>query len=435
LTPSIITPEKLRDLKNRFEIVGNSPLLNRGLEVAMKVAPTDMTVLILGESGVGKENFSKIVHHLSRRKHNGFIAINCGAIPEGTIDSELFGHEKGSFTSAHDTRKGYFETVDGGTIFLDEIGELPLETQSRLLRVLESGEFLKVGSSKVQKTDVRVVAATNKDLLELSQKGKFREDLYYRLSTVSVKIPALRERKEDILFLFAKFASDVADKYRVPPLELTPEALAVLQNFPWPGNIRQLKNFVEQLSVLETERTLTAETVQRYLPDLPTSQIAYTGAGENQNQQSGYGSQFERELLYKFLFDIKHDIADLKSAMFELAKTSSPGASAAANSPVVNQGTRYLAAPSFNNPEPQIYQAQPNIVTPRYEEEAYVLHDVEHINGNAEPETLSLQHKEKEMIQKALAKHNGKRKGAAQELGISERTLYRKIKEYNLEEA
>ncbi|RZK06784.1 MAG: sigma-54-dependent Fis family transcriptional regulator [Flavobacterium sp.] len=432
-----MSPEKLRDLKNRFEIVGNSPLLNRGLEVAMKVAPTDMTVLILGESGVGKENFSKIVHHLSKRKHNGFIAINCGAIPEGTIDSELFGHEKGSFTSAHDTRKGYFETVDGGTIFLDEIGELPLETQSRLLRVLESGEFLKVGSSKVQKTDVRVVAATNKDLLELSQKGKFREDLYYRLSTVSVKIPALRERKEDIMFLFAKFASDVADKYRVPPLELTPEALAVLQNFPWPGNIRQLKNFVEQLSVLETERTLTAETVQRYLPDIPTSQIAYTGPTGNQDQQQGFGNQYERELLYKFLFDIRRDIADLKTAMFELAKTTNPAQAATTHSPAVNPQTRYLAAPTYNNPEPQIYHAQPNIVQPRYEEETYVLHDVEHINGNghSEPETLSLQHKEKEMIQKALAKHNGKRKGAAQELGISERTLYRKIKEYNLEEA
>ncbi len=435
MTPSIISPEKLRDLKNRFEIVGNSPLLNRGLEVAMKVAPTDMTVLILGESGVGKENFSKIVHHLSKRKHNGFIAINCGAIPEGTIDSELFGHEKGSFTSAHDTRKGYFETVDGGTIFLDEIGELPLETQSRLLRVLESGEFLKVGSSKVQKTDVRVVAATNKDLLELSQKGKFREDLYYRLSTVSVKIPALRERKEDIMFLFAKFASDVADKYRVPPLELTPEALAVLQNFPWPGNIRQLKNFVEQLSVLETDRTLTAETVQRYLPDVPTSQIAYTGPADNQNQQQGFGNQYERELLYKFLFDIRRDIADLKTAMFELAKTPAAAQATQANAPAVNPGTRYLAAPNYTTPEPQIYHTQPNIVQPRYEEEAYVLHDVEHINGNTEPETLSLQHKEKEMIQKALAKHNGKRKGAAQELGISERTLYRKIKEYNLEEA
>ncbi|MGZ5304573.1 MAG: sigma-54 interaction domain-containing protein [Bacteroidia bacterium] len=428
-----MSPEKLRELKNRFEIVGNSPLLNRGLEVAMKVAPTDMTVLILGESGVGKENFSKIVHHLSKRKHNGFIAINCGAIPEGTIDSELFGHEKGSFTSAHDTRKGYFETVDGGTIFLDEIGELPLETQSRLLRVLESGEFLKVGSSKVQKTDVRVVAATNKDLLELSQKGKFREDLYYRLSTVSVKIPSLRERKEDILFLFAKFASDVADKYRVPPLELTPEALAVLQNFPWPGNIRQLKNFVEQLSVLETDRTLTAETVQRYLPEIPTHQIAYTGTGESQNQQN-YGSQFERELLYKFLFDIKHDIADLKNAMYELAKTSNPAQAPQQNSPVVNPGTRYLAAPNYTNPEPQMYHP-PITSAPKYQEETYDLHVVEHVNGNAEPETLSLQHKEKEMIQKALAKHNGKRKGAAQELGISERTLYRKIKEYNLEEA
>lgn len=433
MTPSIITPEKLRELKNRFEIVGNSPLLNRGLEVAMKVAPTDMTVLILGESGVGKENFSKIVHHLSKRKHNGFIAINCGAIPEGTIDSELFGHEKGSFTSAHDTRKGYFETVDGGTIFLDEIGELPLETQSRLLRVLESGEFLKVGSSKVQKTDVRVVAATNKDLLELSQKGKFREDLYYRLSTVSVKIPALRERKEDIMFLFAKFASDVADKYRVPPLELTPEALAVLQNFPWPGNIRQLKNFVEQLSVLETERTLTADTVQRYLPDVPTSQIAYTGTGES--SQQSFGNQYERELLYKFLFDIKRDIADLKTAMFELAKTSNPAQATAQSAPVVNPATRYLSAPGYNVPsEPQIYHA-PAPMPSKYTEETYDLHDVEHINGNNEPETLSLQHKEKEMIQKALAKHNGKRKGAAQELGISERTLYRKIKEYNLEEA
>lgn len=426
----MITTQKLQEIKNRFGIVGNSPLLNRALEIAVKVAPTDMTVLVNGESGVGKENFSKIIHSLSKRKHNNFIAINCGAIPEGTIDSELFGHEKGAFTSAHDTRKGYFETVDGGTIFLDEIGELPLETQSRLLRVLESGEFLKVGSSKVQKTDVRVVAATNKDLLALTQKNKFREDLYYRLSTVTIKIPPLRERKEDIPFLFAKFASDVSDKYRVPPLELKPDAMQLIQNFSWPGNIRQLKNVVEQISILETERELDAACVEKYLPDVPGSFLTHSGDGQG-SQGSGF---HERELLYKFLFDIKRDVSELRNTIVELIKNLN------SHSPVT----------------PPSVSGQPRLLSPNYEAETTITNNTTYtpivtevpFNGNNEEEAvqfgeviednqdenLSLITKEKELIEKALAKHHGKRKLAAQELGISERTLYRKIKEYDLEE-
>lgn len=425
----MITAQKLQEIKNRFGIVGNSPLLNRAMEIAIKVAPTDMTVLVNGESGVGKENFSKIIHSLSKRKHNNFIAINCGAIPEGTIDSELFGHEKGAFTSAHDTRKGYFETVDGGTIFLDEIGELPLETQSRLLRVLESGEFLKVGSSKVQKTDVRVVAATNKDLLTLTQKNKFREDLYYRLSTVTIKIPPLRERKEDVPFLFAKFASDVSDKYRVPPLELKPDAMQLIQNFSWPGNIRQLKNIVEQVSILETDRELDAACMEKYLPDVPSSFLAPAGDGHG-SHSSGF---HERELLYKFLFDIKRDVSELRNTIVELIKNLNT------HSPVT----------------PPSVSGQPRLLSSNYDSELTTVNNTytpivreDHFNGNgdeeavqfgevieeSQDENLSLITKEKELIEKALAKHNGKRKMAAQELGISERTLYRKIKEYDLEE-
>lgn len=431
---TIVPSTKLQEIKNRFEIVGNSPLLHRGLEVAIKVAPTDMNVLILGESGVGKENFSKIIHHLSKRKHNGFIAINCGAIPAGTIDSELFGHEKGSFTSAHDTRKGYFETVDGGTIFLDEIGELPLETQSRLLRVLESGEFLKVGSSKVQKTDVRVIAATNRDLLEQTQKGRFREDLYYRLSTVTIKIPPLRERKEDIPFLFAKFASDIADKYRVPPMELTPDGMARLMEFPWPGNIRQLKNFVEQVSILEAERALDAAAVEKYLPDVPSGGLTFTGMSDG---PAGFGAFSERELMYKFLFDIKRDVSELRNAMYELARTMG------GNAPVVPQtdprflvpaaGATYSPTPAYpTHPEPTVYRPESPYVRPFSHEPETVDTDA-HPHDEAE-ENLSLQSSERELIRKALQRHNGKRKSAAQELGISERTLYRKIKEYGLEE-
>lgn len=429
---SITSPNKIQEIKNRFEIVGNSPLLHRGLEVAMKVAPTDMNVLILGESGVGKENFSKIIHQMSKRKHNGFIAINCGAIPAGTIDSELFGHEKGSFTSAHDTRKGYFETVDGGTIFLDEIGELPLETQSRLLRVLESGEFLKVGSSKVQKTDVRVIAATNRDLLEQTRNGKFREDLYYRLSTVTIKIPPLRERKEDIPFLFAKFASDIADKYRVPPIDVTPDGITRLVEFPWPGNIRQLKNFVEQISILETDRTLNAAAIEKYLPDVPTGGLTFNGTAGDGSAFSGFS---ERELMYKFLFDIKRDLSDVRTAIFELARTLG------GNAPVMPQTDPRFLVPAAGSYAPATpYSPEPPVYRPEAPAYAHPIHhEPETVDTYAHPheeadENLSLINSERDLIRKALQRHGGKRKSAATELGISERTLYRKIKEYGLEE-
>lgn len=404
-------------------MVGNAPLLNRALEIAVKVAPTDMGVLVLGESGVGKENFSKVIHSLSRRKHNGFIAINCGAIPAGTIDSELFGHEKGSFTSAVETRKGYFETVDGGTIFLDEIGEMPLETQSRLLRVLESGEFLKVGSSKVQKTDVRVIAATNKDLFDQAQKGKFREDLYYRLSTVTIKIPPLRERPEDIPFLFAKFASDISDKYRVPPLELTPDALHRIQTFPWPGNIRQLKNFVEQLSILETERLLNRETVEKYLPEVPVTSLTTTALSESFNTASGF---HEREILYKFLIDIKQDVSDLRKSVYELMKVLNANAQATSGQPIT-VNTKLLAPMSAEPVAPPVYPATGYSHTEDHDS-VYLMPE------ETRDEPVSLHQKEKELIKKSLLRHHGKRKTAASELGISERTLYRKIKEYNLED-
>lgn len=417
----MLTPDKLQEIKNRFEMVGNSPLLNRALEIAIKVAPTDMTVLIQGESGVGKENFSKVIHSLSRRKHNGFIAINCGAIPAGTIDSELFGHEKGSFTSAVDTRKGYFETVDGGTIFLDEIGEMPLETQSRLLRVLESGEFLKVGSSKVQKTDVRVVAATNRDLFDQAQKGKFREDLYYRLSTVTIKIPPLRERQEDIPYLFAKFASDISDKYRVPPLELTPDALLRIQQFPWPGNIRQLKNFVEQLSILETERLLSSGTIEKYLPEVPVTSLAPTGITESYSNNNGF---HEREILYKFLIDIKQDVSELRKSIVDLVKNIN--IQQPASSPIA-VNTKLLG-PVHTEPAATVYPATQFHQPDEHVADAVIMHE------DLRDEPVSLHQKEKELIKKSLVRHHGKRKSAAQELGISERTLYRKIKEYNLED-
>jgi DNA-binding NtrC family response regulator len=422
----MIATDKLQEIKNRFEIVGNSTLLNRALEVAIKVSPTDMNVLILGESGVGKENISKIIHHLSRRKHNGFIAINCGAIPAGTIDSELFGHEKGSFTSAHEARKGYFETVDGGTIFLDEIGELPLETQSRLLRVLESGEFFKVGSSKVQKTDVRVIAATNKDLLELTQKNKFREDLYYRLSTVTIKIPPLRERVADIEVLFNKFASDIGDKYHVPPVELDHNAMEMVKAFNWPGNIRQLKNFVEQISILETERILHADILEKYIPQTPstTTSLAMNMDGNT------FGGYQEREIMYKFLFDIKRDVSDLRNSIYELVKNINKNGNAIGDQ--ISPGTRLLAQ-SSDSGATQIYNAEPKY-TPSYPRNNEIIEEGVVVDHAPTEEHLSLQDNEKEMIQKALHKHQGKRKIAAQELGISERTLYRKIKEYNLDE-
>jgi transcriptional regulator with PAS, ATPase and Fis domain len=415
----MISQQQIQDIKNRFEIVGNSVYLNRAIEKAIKVAPTDISVLITGESGVGKEAFSKIIHHISRRKHGPFIAINCAAIPEGTIDSELFGHEKGSFTSAYEARKGYFETVNGGSIFLDEISELPLETQSRLLRVLESGEFIKVGSSKVQKTDVRIIAASNKDLLDLTQKNKFREDLYYRLTTVMINIPPLRKRKEDIVYLFAKFANDFADKYKSPPIELTPEALENLQNHYWQGNIRQLKNVVEQISILETERVITGDMILNALPETVSKELIPI-----ENSRSNNEGFHERELIYKFLFDIKKDLSDLKAMMYQMAQHSDGKSSAMQDDEF--SGQKLLKSGS-------IFSEQ-TITTPTFEanQNPNVYFD-EHTEIKDLPENLSLQEKEKEMIKEALLKHKGRRKPAAKELGISERTLYRKIKEYELE--
>lgn len=415
----------VQDIKQRFEIIGNSPLLNIALETAIKVAPTDISVLINGESGVGKEAFSKIIHALSNRKHGNFIAVNCGAIPEGTIDSELFGHEKGSFTGAHDTRKGYFETVNGGTIFLDEVGELPLETQARLLRVLESGEFIKVGSSKTQKTDVRVVAATNKDLLEQASRGKFREDLYYRLSTVPIKVPPLRERKEDIHILFRKFAADFSEKYRSKIVTLEPDAAQMMMNYSWPGNIRQLKNIAEQLSVLDEDKIVNAGELQRVLPAERQSLPMLMGAQADQGMS-------ERDIFYKVLFDMKKDVNDLKSIVFGMIQGGTPSENI--NPMVNNMNMMQQQMDNLNTvvtPQPNYYQPQPSQVlpinTPSTGNQIIELKDA------VMPESLSIEDKEIELIKKALNKYNGRRKKAAQELGISERTLYRKIKQYDLE--
>lgn len=408
----------LQDIKQRFEIIGNSQLLNIALETAVKVAATDITVLIHGESGVGKEAFSKIIHALSNRKHGPFIAVNCGAIPEGTIDSELFGHEKGSFTGAHETRKGYFETVSGGTIFLDEIGELPLETQSRLLRILESGEFIKVGSSKVQKTDVRIVAATNKDLMDLSFKGKFREDLYYRLSTVPIKVPALRERKEDIHILFRKFSADFAEKYRSKPVMLENDALIMLQNYTWPGNIRQLKNIAEQLSVLDEDKIVNGLELSRVLPPEKPGLPMLVGSHAPEQQFS------ERDIFYKVLYDLRKDLSDLKSIVFDLMQGNNQGISVEDRKSFVNNFVREEQAAPVNT-------TFVNIPTNPVPSSNNQIIDI--TEAQTESESLSLEDKEIELIRKSLRKHNGKRKKAAQELGISERTLYRKIKQYDLE--
>lgn len=407
----------IQDIKQRFEIIGNSPLLNIALETAVKVAPTDISVLINGESGVGKEAFSKIIHALSNRKHGPFIAVNCGAIPEGTIDSELFGHEKGSFTGAHDTRKGYFETVSGGTIFLDEVGELPLETQARLLRVLESGEFIKVGSSKVQKTDVRVVAATNKDLLDLAAAGKFREDLYYRLSTVPIKVPPLRERKEDIHLLFRKFAADFAEKYKSKPLVIEPEALQLLVNYRWPGNIRQLKNIAEQLSVLDEDKTINPQELTRVLPPEKPGLPMLLG-----NTPADQGMS-ERDIFYKVLFDLRKDVMDLKGIVFDMMQG---GNAPAGINPASREQISHLLNEPFHQPatHPQVMPVSPVSNAPQV---------IEIPVAQPANESLSLEELELEMIKKALDKYNGRRKKAANELGISERTLYRKIKQYNLE--
>ncbi len=404
----------LQSVKQRFGIIGNSPGLNYALSVAIRVAATDLAVLIQGESGVGKEIFSKIIHQLGARKHNQFIAVNCGAIPEGTIDSELFGHEKGAFTGASDSRKGYFEFVNGGTIFLDEIGEMPLGTQARLLRVLESGEFIKVGSSKVLKTDVRVIAATNVDLLDSVERGRFREDLYYRMSTVPIKVPPLRERKDDIYILFRKFASDFAEKNGMPTIRLTPRANQVLTTYTWPGNIRELKNIAEQVSVLSQDNEIGHEELMRFIPDSHNSRLpAVPASAQGSN---GDGANFsERELLFKLFFDMKKDLNDLKKFVFDMSQGSVP-----AGSPVPG----HSISPEIHHENMQVAPvdpSQPIILEPDEIEEQEVVE-----------ESLSLADKEKELISKALDKHRGRRKAAAKDLGISERTLYRKIKEYEI---
>lgn len=410
----------VQDIKNRFGIIGNSPLLNRAIDVARQVAPTDISVLITGESGSGKEVFSHIIHSLSARKHGPFIAVNCGAIPEGTIDSELFGHEKGSFTGAHDARKGYFEVVDGGTIFLDEVAELPLGTQARLLRVLETGEYIRVGSSKVQKTNVRVVAATNKDVFDAVSAGKFREDLYYRLNTVPLKIPALRERKEDINLLFRKFIADFTDKYRSPSVQLDQSAQQVLMNYSWPGNVRQLKNIAEQIAVLEKDRNLSAEHLLNYIPAEAGSTLPMRVQSQNKEDFS------ERDILYKVLFDMKKDMMDLKKLVAEIIQNGGNTANIQSNPNLINQLYRDIEIPGGN----AITPAEPNpiiIHQPGSDKSFSMMDEAEEVE-----ESLSLVDKESDLIKKALKKHKGKRKLAAQELGISERTLYRKIKELEL---
>lgn len=414
---------EIQSVKQRFGIIGNSPLLNNAVRVAMQVAPTDMSVLITGESGVGKEIFSKIIHYLSPRKHGQFIAINCGSIPEGTIDSELFGHEKGSFTGAHEARKGYFEVTNGGTIFLDEIGEMPLGTQARLLRVLEYGEFIKVGSSKVQKTDVRVVAATNVNLMHNVEQGKFREDLYYRLSTVPIYVPPLRERGKDIELLFRKFATDFAEKYKVKPITLTEEAREILLKYRFPGNIRQLKNLVEQMSVLATDnKEITAEKLMEYLPretSLPAI-VPRTGNG-------AHDTMSERDLLYKVLFDMKKDVMELKKIVLELLTRSADAGQLLKENHNLFEGLHPAATPSPPPPDSRVLNLQPAV---QVHEEPIEIQDISHETAD---ETLSIEEKEKELIIRALRKNNNKRKYAARDLGISERTLYRKIKQYQLE--
>lgn len=410
-------------VKQRFGIIGNSPLLNHAIQVAVQVAGTDMTVLITGESGSGKESFSKIIHQLSKRKHGQFIAINCGAIPEGTIDSELFGHEKGSFTGAHEARKGYFEVTDGGTIFLDEIGEMPLGTQARLLRVLENGEFIRVGSSKIQKTDVRVVAATNVNLLQAVEKGKFREDLYYRLNTVPIYVPPLRERGSDILLLFRKFATDFSEKYRVKPVYLTDEASSLLLQFRFPGNIRQLKNIVEQISVLEIEREITRETLEKYLPSPQSSSIPAL-LREHDGRDTGFS---ERDLLYKVLFDMKKDMNELKKLVYEVLQNENYG-----HEVLKDHKDLFGNFSKEKHVEPNLNQ-QLLLEDGKDENDTIELEKVEDIPHETEDDSLSLEKKEKEMILKALRKNRNKRKYAAQDLGISERTLYRKIKQYEIE--
>jgi transcriptional regulator with PAS, ATPase and Fis domain len=415
-----ISDSEIQVVKQRFSIIGNSPLLNNAVSVAIQVAPTDMSVLITGESGSGKESFSKIIHHLSSRKHGQFIAINCGSIPEGTIDSELFGHEKGSFTGAHEARKGYFEVTNGGTIFLDEIGEMPLNTQARLLRVLENGEFLKVGSSKVLKTDVRVVAATNINLMKNVEEGKFREDLYYRLSTVPIYVPPLRERGKDIDLLFRKFASDFADKYKVKPIVLTEDAKEILLTYRFPGNIRQLKNLVEQISVLSSDnKDIDAEILQRYLPKETTLPALYRNSVADKDGLS------ERDILYKVLFDMKKDFNDLKKLVLETFPNQAKVSQLVKDHPELFDG--------IGTEQNGVSGEHVVLNLPSSQQSQQHGEDIHDISHETEDESLSIEKKEKELIIRALRKNNNKRKYAARDLGISERTLYRKIKQYDLE--
>ena len=417
---------EIQNVKLRFGIIGNSEGLNRAIDIAIQVAPTDLSVLITGESGVGKENFPQIIHQFSRRKHGQYIAVNCGAIPEGTIDSELFGHEKGAFTGAISDRKGYFAEADGGTIFLDEVGELPLSTQARLLRVLESGEYIKVGSSKVQKTDVRIVAATNVNLTEAISEGRFREDLYYRLNTVPIKIPPLRERAEDIALLFRKFASDFAEKCRMPAIQLTEDAKVLLLAYSWPGNVRQLKNITEQISIIETNRDITAEILRNYLPEQHVNSGLPALFGVKAN--TGKAFESEREILYQVLFDMRRDVTDLKklvnTLMAERGAQSVPTAPATTAVSYYQEPQRNLVA--------TVVPATPTIISAAKPAHP-VVDDIQDTEEVVEEATLSLDEVEKEMIRKALDRHHGKRKNAAKDLNISERTLYRKIKEYGLD--
>ena len=418
----------LQSLKNRFGIIGNSPALNYALQVASQVANTDLTVLIVGESGVGKEIFSQIIHALSPRKHNPFIAVNCGAIPEGTIDSELFGHEKGSFTGAVDARKGYFETVNGGTLFMDEIGEMPLGTQARLLRVLENAEFIRVGSSKVQKTDVRVIAATNKDLLNATQDNKFREDLYYRLNTVPIRVPSLRERKEDIILLFRKFAVDFAEKYRTSPIQLTEEAKQMLLNYPWPGNVRELKNIAEQISVLAEDKSISAQVLEKFLPKNNQNNLPML-VGSNQPGVGKAEFMNERDILYKLFFDLKKDVTEMKKMFFEIVQNPSVASSV---SQMVEENFRQEIP--MSNRSAHESNSHPNII-PVHTHQPVIISDNRDLEDSiVVDESLNIMDKEKELIERALKKHKGKRKDAASDLGISERTLYRKLKEYDIEE-
>lgn len=415
--------ESIQAIKQRFEIIGNDPKLNRAVEKAMQVAPTDISVLVTGESGVGKESIPKIIHALSHRKHGKYIAVNCGAIPEGTIDSELFGHEKGAFTGANQSRNGYFEVADGGTIFLDEVGELPLTTQVRLLRVLENGEFIKVGSSKVQQTNVRIVAATNLNMFEAIKKERFREDLYYRLSTIEINLPPLRDRKEDIHLLFRKFAADFALKYKMPTVRLEDEAVEVLLKYKWGGNIRQLRNIAEQISVLEQKRIISEKDLKSYLPDIGSNLPAVIA---DKKKSADFSN--EREILYKVLFDMKNDLNDLKKLTMELMESGNHKKVQEEQEGLIQKiygDEEDIESEEMEDEEMEVLQIPQNQQENK-KDKYYFAEEIE------EEETLSLQDKELELIKKSLERHSGKRKTAAEELGISERTLYRKIKQYNL---